>query len=165
MTGLLGAKYYVANLLGGSAAALQYLLPVIIFLVAVFLAFATGTSWGTFSILIPIVCHAFPQGEMLVVSIAACLSGAVCGDHCSPISDTTIMASAGAMCNHVNHVSTQLPYAGTLGIICFVNYILAGFIQNVYICLAIGVVLVLAVLFIIRAVTAKKPVPGFEDVA
>ena len=96
MTGLLGAKYYVANLLGGSAAALQYLLPVIIFLVAVFLAFATGTSWGTFSILIPIVCHAFPEGEMLVISIAACLSGAVCGDHCSPISDTTIMASAGA---------------------------------------------------------------------
>ena len=111
MTGLLGAKYYVANLLGGSAAALQYLLPAIIFVVAVFLAFATGTSWGTFSILIPIVCHAFPQGEMLVISIAACLSGAVCGDHCSPISDTTIMASAGAHCSHVNHVSTQLPYA------------------------------------------------------
>ena len=84
MTGLLGAKYYVANLLSGSAAALQYMLPVIIFLVAVFLAFATGTSWGTFSILIPIVCHAFPEGEMLVISIAACLSGAVCGDHCSP---------------------------------------------------------------------------------
>ncbi len=104
MTGLLGAKYYVANLLSGSAAALQYLLPVIIFVVAVFLAFATGTSWGTFSILIPIVCHAFPEGEMLVISIAACLSGAVCGDHCSPISDTTIMASAGAHCSHVNHV-------------------------------------------------------------
>ena len=114
MTGLLGAKYYVANLLGGSAAALQYLLPVIIFVVAVFLAFATGTSWGTFSILIPIVCHAFPEGEMLVISIAACLSGAVCGDHCSPISDTTIMASAGAHCSHVNHVSNQLPYALTV---------------------------------------------------
>ena len=113
MTGLLGAKYYVASLLSGSAAALQYLLPIIIFLVAVFLAFATGTSWGTFSILVPIVCHAFPEGEMLVVSIAACLSGAVCGDHCSPISDTTIMASAGAHCSHVNHVSTQLPYAMT----------------------------------------------------
>ena len=111
MTGLLGAKYYVADLLSGSAAALQYLLPFIIFIVAVFLAFATGTSWGTFSILIPIVCHAFPEGEMLVLSIAACLSGAVCGDHCSPISDTTIMASAGAHCSHVNHVSTQLPYA------------------------------------------------------
>ena len=112
MTGLLGAKYYVASLLSGSAAALQHLLPIIIFVVAVFLAFATGTSWGT-SILVPIVCHAFPEGEMLVVSIAACLSGAVCGDHCSPISDTTIMASAGAHCVHVNHVSTQLPYAMT----------------------------------------------------
>ncbi len=122
MTGLLGAKYYVANLLSGSAAALQYMLPVIIFLVAVFLAFATGTSWGTFSILIPIVCHAFPEGEMLVISIAACLSGAVCGDHCSPSPDTTIMASAGAHCSHVNHVSTQLPYAITAalrgGVLC-----------------------------------------------
>ena len=97
--------------------------------------------------------------------MSACLAGAVFGDHCSPISDTTIMASAGAMCNHVNHVSTQLPYAGTVGIICFVNYILAGFIQNVYICLAIGAVLVVAALFVIRAITAKKPLPGFEDVA
>ena len=97
-----------------------------------------------------------------LVALSACLAGAVFGDHCSPISDTTIMASAGAMCNHVNHVSTQLPYAGTVGIICFVNYILAGFIQNVYICLAIGVVLVVAALFVIRAITAKKPLPGFE---
>ena len=126
MTGLLGAKYYVANLLGGSAAALQYLLPVIIFVVAVFLAFATGTSWGTFSILIPIVCHAFPEGEMLVISIAACLSGAVCGDHCSPISDTTIMASAGAHCSHVNHVSTQLPYALTVAGVSAGCYVLTG---------------------------------------
>ena len=129
MTNLLGAKYYVANLLGGSAAALQYLLPVIIFLVAVFLAFATGTSWGTFSILIPIVCHAFPQGEMLVVSIAACLSGAVCGDHCSPISDTTIMASAGAHCSHVNHVSTQLPYAITAASCSAACYVITGLTQ------------------------------------
>ena len=126
MTGLLGAKYYVADLLSGSAAALQYLLPFIIFIVAVFLAFATGTSWGTFSILIPIVCHAFPEGEMLVLSIAACLSGAVCGDHCSPISDTTIMASAGAHCSHVNHVSTQLPYALTVAAISAGCYVLAG---------------------------------------
>ena len=131
MTGLLGAKYYVADLLGGSAAALQYLLPVIIFLVAVFLAFATGTSWGTFSILIPIVCHAFPEGEMLVVSIAACLSGAVCGDHCSPISDTTIMASAGAHCSHVNHVSTQLPYAITVACCSAVCYLITGVAQAV----------------------------------
>ena len=112
MTGLLGAKYYVASLLSGSAAALQYLLPIIIFLVAVFLAFATGTSWGTFSILVPIVCHAFPEGEMLVVSIAACLSGAVCGDHCSPISDTTIMASAGAHCFHRDRCKFTDAHAG-----------------------------------------------------
>ena len=166
MTGLLGAKYYVANLLGNSAAALQYLLPVIIFLVAVFLAFATGTSWGTFSILIPIVCHAFPDGEMLVVSIAACLSGAVCGDHCSPISDTTIMASAGAHCSHVNHVSTQLPYAITAAACSAVCYIITGLAQAVLgsraslvtslVLLVVAIVLELVVLGVIRARTRAK---------
>ena len=168
MTGLLGAKYYVANLLSGSAAALQYLLPVIIFVVAVFLAFATGTSWGTFSILIPIVCHAFPEGEMLVFSIAACLSGAVCGDHCSPISDTTIMASAGAHCSHVNHVSTQLPYALTVAGISAFCYVLAGAGEailggsaNVFsslVLLAVAIVIELVVLSIIRVKTGHaKP--------
>ena len=166
MTGLLGAKYYVANLLGNSAAALQYLLPVIIFLVAVFLAFATGTSWGTFSILIPIVCQAFPDGEMLVVSIAACLSGAVCGDHCSPISDTTIMASAGAHCSHVNHVSTQLPYAITAAACSAVCYVITGLAQAVLgsraslltslVLLVVAIVLELAVLSVIRARTRAK---------
>ena len=166
MTGLLGAKYYVANLLGNSAAALQYLLPFIIFLVAVFLAFATGTSWGTFSILIPIVCHAFPNGEMLVVSIAACLSGAVCGDHCSPISDTTIMASAGAHCSHVNHVSTQLPYAITAAACSAVCYIITGLAQAVLgsraslvtslVLLVVAIVLELVVLGVIRARTRAK---------
>ena len=166
MTGLLGAKYYVANLLGSSAAALQYLLPFIIFLVAVFLAFATGTSWGTFSILIPIVCQAFPDGEMLVVSIAACLSGAVCGDHCSPISDTTIMASAGAHCSHVNHVSTQLPYAITAAACSAVCYIITGLAQAVLgnraslvtslVLLVVAIVLELAVLSVIRARTRAK---------
>ena len=161
MTGLLGAKYYVASLLSGSAAALQYLLPIIIFLVAVFLAFATGTSWGTFSILVPIVCHAFPEGEMLVVSIAACLSGAVCGDHCSPISDTTIMASAGAHCSHVNHVSTQLPYAMTAAAISAGCYLLCGAAQAVlgeaanvltsFVLLACAVVIELVILSIVRA--------------
>ena len=160
MTGLLGAKYYVADLLSGSAAALQYLLPFIIFIVAVFLAFATGTSWGTFSILIPIVCHAFPEGEMLVISIAACLSGAVCGDHCSPISDTTIMASAGAHCSHVNHVSTQLPYALTVAAISAGCYVLAGVGEavlgsnaNVFsslILLAVAIAVELVVLSIVR---------------
>ena len=166
MTGLLGAKYYVANLLGGAAAALQYLLPVIIFLVAVILAFATDTSWGTFSILIPIVCHAFPEGEMLVISIAACLSGAVCGDHCSPISDTTIMASAGAHCSHVNHVSTQLPYAITAAACAAVCYVITGLAQAVLgsraslftslVLLAVAIVVELVVLSIIRARTIKK---------
>ncbi|MFR2971938.1 MAG: Na+/H+ antiporter NhaC family protein [Faecalibacterium prausnitzii] len=166
MTGLLGAKYYVANLLNGSASALQYMLPVIIFLVAVFLAFATGTSWGTFSILIPIVCQAFPDGEMLVVSIAACLSGAVCGDHCSPISDTTIMASAGAHCSHVNHVSTQLPYAITAAACSAVCYIITGLAQAVLgnraslvtslVLLVVAIVLELAVLSVIRARTRAK---------
>ena len=165
MTGLLGAKYYVANLLNGSAAALQYMLPVIIFLVAVFLAFATGTSWGTFSILIPIVCHAFPEGEMLVISIAACLSGAVCGDHCSPISDTTIMASAGAHCSHVNHVSTQLPYAITAASCAAVCYVITGIAQaflgangslfTSLILLAVAIVVELAVLNVIRLRTKK----------
>ena len=166
MTGLLGAKYYVANLLSGSAAALQYMLPFIIFLVAVFLAFATGTSWGTFSILIPIVCQAFPDGEMLVVSIAACLSGAVCGDHCSPISDTTIMASAGAHCSHVNHVSTQLPYAITAAACSAVCYVITGLAQAVLgsraslvtslVLLVVAIVLELAVLSVIRARTRAK---------
>ena len=174
MTGLLGAKYYVANLLGHSASALQYLLPFIIFLVAVFLAFATGTSWGTFSILIPIVCHAFPDGEMLVVSIAACLSGAVCGDHCSPISDTTIMASAGAHCSHVNHVSTQLPYAITAAACSAVCYVITGLAQAVLgsraslltslVLLVVAIVLELAVLSVIRARTrAKEPEQTAED--
>ena len=166
MTDLLGAKYYVANLLGSSAAALQYLLPFIIFLVAVFLAFATGTSWGTFSILIPIVCQAFPDGEMLVVSIAACLSGAVCGDHCSPISDTTIMASAGAHCSHVNHVSTQLPYAITAAACSAVCYVITGLAQAVLgsraslvtslVLLVVAIVLELAVLGVIRVRTRAK---------
>lgn len=129
MTGLLGAKYYVHNLVAGSAGLLKMFLPAIIFIVAMFLAFSTGTSWGTFAILIPVVCNVFGSNdtyEMLVISIAACLSGAVCGDHCSPISDTTIMASAGAHSDHVNHVSTQLPYVLTSAAVSIVGYLIAG---------------------------------------
>lgn len=129
MTGLLGAKYYVQGIVAASASALNMFLPAIIFIVALFLAFSTGTSWGTFAILIPIVCSVFegPESyEMLVISIASCLSGAVCGDHCSPISDTTIMASAGAHSDHVNHVSTQLPYALTAAGVSVVGYLIAG---------------------------------------
>lgn len=156
VNGMLGAKFFIANLMSGAAAGLFMFLPAIIFVVGCVLSFATGTSWGTFGILIPIVSVMFtPDTKLFYIGIAACLAGAVFGDHCSPISDTTIMASAGAQCNHVNHVATQLPYAGTVGIICFVNYLLAGIIQNVYICLAIGVVLTIATLFVIRAIEKK----------
>ena len=129
MTGLLGAKFYVHDIVANSAGILKMFLPTIIFVVAMFLAFSTGTSWGTFSILIPVVCNVFGSGdtyEMLIISIAACLSGAVCGDHCSPISDTTIMASAGAHSDHVNHVSTQLPYALTAASVSGTGYLIAG---------------------------------------
>lgn len=157
MTGLLGAKYYVYGVMNGAAASLFNLLPAIIFVVACLLSFSTGTSWGTFGILIPIVTAVFPSDStLLVVGISACLAGAVFGDHCSPISDTSIMASAGAMCNHVNHISTQLPYTITVGVICFVNYILAGIIQNVVICLLIGIVITVITLFCLRMVFDKK---------
>ena len=153
MTNLLGAKYFVADLVANSASAMQGFLPMIIFLVAAFLAFATGTSWGTFSILIPIVIGVFPEGQMMVISIASCLAGAVCGDHCSPISDTTIMASAGAQCNHVNHVSTQLPYAMTVAAVSCITYVIAGILQNAVICLVIGIALQIGVLLAIKAIT------------
>ena len=155
LTGSLGAKYYVADLMSGAASGLTIFLPAVIFIVAVILAFSTGTSWGTFSILIPIVCSVFGSGELLIIGISACLAGAVCGDHCSPISDTTIMASAGAECNHVNHVSTQLPYAITVAAVSFVCYILAGLIQMWYVVLPIGIVLMLGTLFVIKKVTSK----------
>lgn len=164
MTGLLGAKYYVHDLVATSAGALKLFLPAIIFLVALFLAFSTGTSWGTFAILIPVVCHVFGSGDtyqMLVISIAACLSGAVCGDHCSPISDTTIMASAGAHSDHVNHVSTQLPYALTAAAVSFVGYIIAGILGYAFdssialISMPITLVLMVVVLLVIRKVTAE----------
>ncbi|MDO5402135.1 MAG: Na+/H+ antiporter NhaC family protein [Eubacteriales bacterium] len=158
MTNLLGADVFVAGLVAGSASALKALLPAIIFAVGLGLAFATGTSWGTFSILIPIVINVFPNGEMMVISIAACLAGAVCGDHCSPISDTTIMASAGGQCSHVNHVATQIPYSLTVAAVSFVSFILAGFIQNVFIVLAIASVMMLTVLFVIGKVTGYEPV-------
>lgn len=152
MTDSLGAAEFVAELVKSSAGSLMKLLPAIVFLVACFLAFATGTSWGTFGILIPIVVHAFENTNetLMIISISACMAGAVCGDHCSPISDTTIMASAGAQCDHVNHVSTQLPYAIVAAAVSFVTYIIAGFVQNAFICLPIGIVLMLVVLFVMR---------------
>ena len=151
MTGLLGAKYYVADLMSGNAEALGSLLPAIIFLVACVLSFATGTSWGTFGILIPIVTAIFPQGsELLIIGMSACLAGAVCGDHCSPISDTTIMSSAGAECNHLNHVSTQMPYAITVAAISFVMFVISGFVRNVWICLPLGILLTVGTVFAIK---------------
>ena len=156
ITGLLGAADYVAGLVEGAASGLFSMLPAVIFLVALGLAFSTGTSWGTFGILIPIVLPVFKNSpELLMIGISACLAGAVCGDHCSPISDTTIMASAGANVDHIEHVSTQLPYALTVAGISFVCYIIAGFARNAAICLAVGAVLVLATLFILRSRQAK----------
>ena len=164
MTDSLGAKEYVAAVVE-NATGLLSLLPAIIFLVACFLAFATGTSWGTFGILIPIVVAVFvgKNETMMIMSISACMAGAVCGDHCSPISDTTIMASAGAQCNHVNHVTTQLPYAVTVAVVSCVTYLLAGVLQNfiagalvAVIALVIGIVLMIGTLLVMRMMTAEK---------
>lgn len=170
MTNHLEAGAFVSGVVQ-SATALSVLLPVILFVVAVGLAFATGTSWGTFGILIPIVTSVFEAelanvsqtGEipsMVIICISACLAGAVCGDHCSPISDTTIMASTGAQCDHVNHVSTQLPYALTVAAVCVVGYLLSGFVHNVFIVLGFSAALMLAVLFAIRFFVKRKESRG-----
>ena len=157
MTGSLGAADFVAGVVAQFGAGLHNFLPAVIFVIACILAFATGTSWGTFGILLPIVITVFSgAGEIMVIAMSACLAGAVCGDHCSPISDTTIMASAGAQCNHVNHVSTQLPYALTVAAVSTVAYILAGFIRNWLIVLPIAIVLMIATLFVIKSVVTKK---------
>ena len=159
MTDSLGAKEFVAALVNNSKQGMQSFLPAIVFLIACFLSFATGTSWGTFGILIPITLSVFPLTDPLgVVCVSACMAGAVCGDHCSPISDTTIMASAGAQCDHVNHVSTQLPYAITVAAVSFVSYIIAGFLPHAVIVLPIAIVLMLVTIFVLRAVTGKKAV-------
>ena len=151
LTGALGAAEFVSSVMAGSAAELYSMLPAIIFLVAWGLAFATGTSWGTFGILIPIVLPIFATApDLQIIGISACLAGAVAGDHCSPISDTTIMASAGANCNHLEHVSTQMPYVITVGAISFVCFIIAGFVRNAPICLAIGLVLTVVTLLVLK---------------
>ena len=157
MTDSLGAKEYIAGIVETTAGTFANFLPAVIFLIAVGLSFATGTSWGTFGILIPLVLSVFPyeSGPISVIAISACMAGAVCGDHCSPISDTTIMASAGSQSNHINHVSTQLPYALTVAGVSFVTYIIAGFVQSV-IALPIGIALMLGTLFVIKAITKKK---------
>ena len=150
VTNNLGAKVFVAEIVRGAAVGLANFLPAIVFLIALGLAFATGTSWGTFGILLPIVCSVFPSGELMIIAVSACLAGAVAGDHCSPISDTTIMASTGAQCEHINHVQTQLPYVLTVCGVSFVGFVLAGFIQNWMIVLPVCLALLVATLFVIR---------------
>ena len=159
MTDSLGAATYVAGLVESSAGNFMNFLPAIVFLIACFLAFATGTSWGTFGILIPICLKVFPLesgNPLAVICVSACMAGAVCGDHCSPISDTTIMSSAGAQCDHINHVSTQLPYAITAAAISFVTYIVAGFVKNAIISLIVGFLLLFIVIFILRYAMGGK---------
>lgn len=160
MTDSLGAATYVETVVNTYARGFQAFLPAIVFVIAALLAFATGTSWGTFGILIPIVVDVFQQSDytLMVISMSACMAGAVCGDHCSPISDTTIMASAGAGCEHVNHVSSQMPYAILVAAISFVTYIIAGFIKNPVICLAIGLILTISVLFILKKTQSKHSI-------
>ena len=152
MTSSLGAAEYVGGIMKHSATGFAIFLPAVIFVVGCGLAFATGTSWGTFGILIPIVVNVFSgtNHELMIISISACMAGAVCGDHCSPISDTTIMASAGAQCEHVNHVSTQLPYAMVAAAVSFLTYIIAGFVQTAWIALPAGIILMAITLVIIR---------------
>ncbi|MBD5155179.1 MAG: Na+/H+ antiporter NhaC family protein [Oscillibacter sp.] len=157
MTNLLGADVFVGTAMEGASKGLYSLLPAVIFVVACLLAFASGTSWGTFGILIPIVVSVFEPGStLLTIGISACLAGAVCGDHCSPISDTTIMASAGAQCDHVTHVATQLPYAITVAAVSFVCFLFAGFIQSAVICLVLGALLTIGTLLVLRMMTNKE---------
>ena len=157
MTDSLGAKYFVRDFVYQNASNFQSFLPAIVFIIGCLLAFATGTSWGTFGMLIPIVQNVFPMDNPLaVVCISACMAGAVCGDHCSPISDTTIMASAGAQCDHVNHVSTQLPYAITVAAVSFVSYLIAGFVPKAYISLPIALVLMLLTIFVLHRTLKGK---------
>lgn len=154
MTDSLGADVYVATVVASSARSFLNFLPAIIFVVGCFLAFATGTSWGTFGILIPIVVAVFENSnpDLMIISISACMAGAVCGDHCSPISDTTIMASAGAQCEHVNHVTTQLPYAIVAAVVSFISYIIAGFVQSAWIALPIAIALMVITMLVIHGI-------------
>ncbi len=157
MTSSLGGAEYVRGIMLGASQGLYSLLPAVIFIVACLLAFASGTSWGTFGILIPIVTAIFPaDSKLLIIGISACCAGAVCGDHCSPISDTTIMASAGAQIEHIKHVSTQIPYAVFVAVCSFVTYIIAGFVQNAIISFIVGAVIVIAALFVTKKITNKE---------
>ena len=156
MTDSLGAKIFISDLINGPAASLKDFLPAIIFVIACILGFSTGTSWGTFGILIPIVLAAIPGSTMTIIAVSACMAGAVCGDHCSPISDTTIMSSAGAQCRHINHVNTQLPYALLVAAVTFVSYLIAPVVNNVWVSLAISVVLLLGTLTVLKTIQSCR---------
>lgn len=161
MTDSLGAREYVAGIVAGFAdkPAIMSLLPAIVFIIGALLAFSTGTSWGTFGVLIPIVVNVFGgdlSNELMIIAISACMAGAVCGDHCSPISDTTIMASAGAECDHIEHVSTQLPYALTVAGVSVVCYIFSGFIRNWIVCLPLSIAIMVGALVVLKLVLGKK---------
>ena len=156
LTTALGAPEFVSGVFQGSASKLAAFLPAIVFMVSIFLSFSTGTSWGTFGILLPIVVGIGLNEDFLIITIAACLAGAVCGDHCSPISDTTIMASAGAQCDHINHVSTQLPYAILVAGVSFIGYILAGFVQNAVVILAVSLLILIGAIYVVNLVAKKK---------
>ena len=160
MTDSLGAKVFISDIISGPAAGLWNFLPAIIFVIAIILAFSTGTSWGTFGILIPIVLAAIPGSSMTIIAVSACMAGAVCGDHCSPISDTTIMASAGAQCNHIVHVNTQLPYALAVAAVSFVAYIVAPFVGSAWVALPLAVLLMLATLFFLKLVVKGAVAEG-----
>jgi hypothetical protein len=151
---------FISDIINGPAAGLWNFLPAIIFVIAIILAFSTGTSWGTFGILIPIVLAAVPGSSMTILAVSACMAGAVCGDHCSPISDTTIMASAGAQCNHIVHVNTQLPYALTVAGVSFVAYMVAPFVGSPWISLPLAVALLFATLFVLRLCLGKTVSSG-----
>ena len=165
MTDSLGAGAFVDALVSHAGFHVASLLPGVMFLIACVMAFATGTSWGTFGILIPIVVNLFAQTDtqMMIISISACMAGAVCGDHCSPISDTTIMSSAGAQCEHVHHVSTQLPYAVTVAAISFLTYLVAGYVRRAWIALPFGIALTAGVLLMIRRQVRKHPELAEKD--
>ncbi len=160
ITNELGARIFVAEIVRGTAAGFANFLPAIVFLIGMGLAFATGTSWGTFGVLLPIVCSVFSEGELMIIAVSACLAGAVAGDHCSPISDTTIMASTGAQCEHISHVNTQMPYVALCASVTFVGYVLAGIIQNAVIVLPLTIALMVAVLFVLRSIQHRSAFSG-----
>lgn len=159
ITDSLGASDYVAAIVDQSAGSFLNFLPAIVFVIACLLAFATGTSWGTFGILIPICLKVFPLTDgnpLAIICVSACMAGAVCGDHCSPISDTTIMSSAGAQCNHIDHVSTQLPYALLVAGVSFITYIVAGFVQNAIVSLIVGLIMLVGTIVGIKYILKNK---------